>query len=92
MPNANTSIKTTLGAVVKSSPGTVYWLLLSCGDTGGLMQMNDSIDDSGTDLFNTNVPADSMRFYNFSRAPISFKTGIFADIPGLNIIATVGYA
>ncbi len=91
MPNANVSLHTSDGAA-KSSPGTVYWVVVSAGATGGRFQLNDSTADGGTDLIDANVPAASFTFLDFTGAPIPFATGIFVDIPGTNLFITVGYA
>jgi hypothetical protein len=91
MPNPTTSIDTS-DAAVKASPGTVYWVLVSAVATGGAWQLNDSTDDSGTDLVSGVAPANSMTFLDLGSAPLSFNTGIYADIPGSNITITTGYA
>jgi hypothetical protein len=91
MPNPTTSIDSS-DAAVKSSPGTVYWMLVSAGGTGGAWQLNDSTDDSGTDLVSGVAPANSMTFLNLAGAPLIFSIGIYADIPGTNITITTGYA
>ena len=91
MPNPTTSIDTSDGAV-KSGPGTVYWLIVSAAATGGAYQLNNSTDDSGTDLVSGVAPANSMTFLDFTGAPLEFNTGIYADIPGTNVTITTAYA
>lgn len=91
MPNPTTSIDTADGAV-KTAAGTVYWVLVSAGATGGAWQLNDSADDTGTDLVSGVAPANSMTFLDFADAPLSFGIGIYADIPGTNITITTGFA
>lgn len=85
----STSIKTADGAA-KSAPGTAYWMSVSAGATGGTIQLNDSTADGGTDRFDVSMPANSVAFFLFD-PPIEFGTGIFIDIPGTNITATLGY-
>jgi hypothetical protein len=91
MPSPSISVDTSDGAV-KSSPGVVYWVSASAGSTGGAWQLNDSTDDSGTDLLSAVSPANSIVFMDFSGAPIPFQAGIYADVPGTNITLTIGYA
>ena len=65
MPNVTAvSIKTSDGAA-KSGPGVVYWVAVSAGATGGAFQLNDSTDDSGTDMLNITVAATTtLRYRN----------------------------
>jgi len=46
---SNTSVLTSDGQAT-SYPAKVYWLLVSAAATGGAWQINNSTDDSGTDL------------------------------------------
>ena len=89
--NISTSVDTSDGAV-KSAGGYVYWVTASAGATGGAWELNDSTDDSGTDLLGHVQPANSSTHFSFIGAPISFDDGIYADIPGTNVTLTVGYA
>lgn len=89
----DTTILTSDGQV-SSNPGKVYWVLVSAAATGGRWQLNDSTDDGGTDLVDGDAPANSMTFLRFgseNEGALAFGTGIYADIPGSNIILTVGY-
>lgn len=88
--NVITGIHTADGAV-KAAEGHVYWVAASAGATGGAFQLNDSLDDSGTDKLSVVMPASTTQFFDFSDAPITFNIGIYADIPGTNITLTVGY-
>jgi len=54
--------------------------------------LNNSTDDSGTDLVSGVAPANSMTFLDFTGAPLEFNTGIYADIPGTNVTITTAYA
>ncbi len=86
---SNTSILAADGQAT-SYPATVYWVAVSAAATAGRLQLNDSTDDSGTDLLDVDVPADSMTF--FGNLDLTFNTAVFVDIPGSNIIVTVGHS
>ena len=91
---SNTSVLTSDGQAT-SYPAKVYWLLVSAAATGGAWQINDSTDDSGTDLLSGVQAANTSQFIRFGAltdGALRFGTGIFADIPGTNITLTVGYA
>lgn len=87
---SGTSIQTS-DAAVKAAAGVVYWVAASAGATGGAWQLNDSGDDSGTDLLSVVMPASTVQFFGPFDPPIRFRTGIFADIPGTNITLTVAF-
>lgn len=72
-------------------PGLVFWMSVSAGATGGALQLNNSLDDSGTDLFDITMPATRQAHFLFI-PPLEFNEGIYLDIPGTNITVTVGYA
>ena len=86
---SNTSILAADGQAT-SYPATVYWMAVSAAATGGRLQLNDSTDDSGTDLLDVNVPANSMTF--FGNLDLTFNTAVYVDIPGSNIRITVGHS
>jgi len=86
---SNTSILAADGQAT-SYPATVYWMAVSAGATAGRLQLNDSTDDSGTDLLDVDVPADSMTF--FGNLDLTFNTAVYVDIPGSNIRVTVGHS
>ena len=86
---SNTSILAADGQAT-SYPATVYWVAISAGSTAGRLQLNDSTADGGTDLLDVDVPADSMTF--FGNLDLTFNTAVFVDIPGSNIIVTVGHS
>jgi hypothetical protein len=92
MPNTEHTAILTSDGEVKGGPGYVYWVLVSVVATGGAWQLNDSTDDSGTDMVSGVAAANTQTFLDFSGFPIRFGTGIYADIPGSNITLTVGYA
>ncbi|KKN28998.1 hypothetical protein LCGC14_0848640 [marine sediment metagenome] len=75
---SNSGLKTTDGAI-KSSAGKVYWLSIS--DTAaGVIQLNDSLNDSGTDVWGITIPADGYAHFIFD-PPLEFGTGIYLDVP-----------
>jgi len=70
-------------------PSKLYGVYVSAGATGGLWQLNDSTDDTGTDVISGFVGANSGVYLDFSSTPVQFATGIRADLPGSNQIVTV---
>jgi hypothetical protein len=86
---SNTSIVSSDGQAT-SYPATVYWMSISAAATGGRVQLNDSTDDSGTDIFDINMPANSTQF--FGGLDLYFGSAVYVDIPGSNIIVTVGHS
>ena len=85
-----TSVVTTDGSIT-TTPGLVFGVLVSAAATGGAWQLNDSSDDSGTDLISGVAQANSQHFINLSEIPVQFNTGIRADLEGSNQTITVFY-
>lgn len=74
---------------IKEAAGAVYWLTVS--DTAALaIELNDSIDDSGDDLWGFDLPADGYAHFIFD-PPIEFDTGIWLDVSTATCKVTVGY-
>ena len=90
MPFVQTSVVTSDGSIT-TAPAIVYGVLAAAGATGGLWQLNDSTDDSGTDLISGFAEANSQIHINLSNSPVQFSTGIRADLAGSNQILTVFY-
>jgi hypothetical protein len=90
MPFVQTSVVDSDGSIT-TAPGIVYGVLAAAGTTGGLWQLNDSTDDSGTDLISGFAEASSQTYIDLSQSPVQFSTGIRADLPGTNQILTVFY-
>ena len=88
--NVKTSINTSDGSIT-TGPAIVYGVLAAAAATGGLWQLNDSTDDSGTDLLSGFAQASSQIFIDLSNTPIHFNTALRADIPGTNVTLTVLY-
>ena len=86
-----TTVAVTSDTKIPDNPGYVYWVAASAGATGGKFQLNNSTDDSGTDLFNLNIAANSEVFLNFQHAPIHFGTAIYCDVPGTNLTVNIGH-
>ena len=59
MGQVSTTILTSDGQI-KATSGTLVWLTISAVATGGAVQINNSTDDSGTDVMGFVVPANSM--------------------------------
>jgi hypothetical protein len=85
-----TSVVTSDGSIT-TTPGLVFGVLVSAAATGGAWQLNDSSDDSGTDLISGVAQANSQHFINLSEIPVQFNTGIRADLGGSNQTITVFY-
>tara|TARA_R110002020_G_scaffold14665_2_gene52111 strand:+ start:527 stop:817 length:291 start_codon:yes stop_codon:yes gene_type:complete len=91
---SNTSILTADGQAT-SYPAKVYWLLVSAAATGGAWQINDSTDDSGTDLLSGVQAANTSQFIRLgaeSEGALMFNAAVYVDIPGSNITITVGHS
>ncbi|MBA7584132.1 hypothetical protein ES708_26085 [subsurface metagenome] len=74
---------------IKSEAGEVYWLTVS--DTAALaIELNDSLDDSGTDKWGFDLPADGYAHFIFD-PPIEFATGIWLNVSTVTCKVTVGY-
>jgi len=65
---------------VFSSAGKVYWITIS--DTGDVeVELNDSIDNSGTDKWGIKLDASVNNiFHAVFDPPIEFSTGIYVDV------------
>ena len=91
---SNTSILTSDGQAT-SYPATVHWVLVSAAATGGAWQLNDSTDDSGTDMMSGVQAANTSQFLRLgadSEGALLFNTAVYVDIPGSNITITVGHS
>ncbi len=74
---------------IKGSAGSVYWLSVS--DTvAAVIQLNDSLNDSGTDIWGITIPADGYAHFIFD-PPLEFGTGIYLDVPTGAPDVYVGY-
>ena len=91
---SNTSILSS-DAQATSYPATVHWVLVSAVATGGAWELNDSTDDSGTDLISGVQAANTSQFLRMganSEGALIFSTAVYVDIPGSNITITVGHS
>ena len=69
----------TADVAIKATPGEVHWLTVS--DTAAaVIQLNDSLDDSGTDQWGVTIPADGYGHFIFE-PPLEFTTGIYLNVP-----------
>jgi len=74
---------------IKGSAGDVYWITIS--DTAALaIELNNSTDNSGTDLWAIDLPADGYAHFIFD-PPIEFSAGIYLDVTTATCKVTVGY-
>ena len=90
MPLVQTSVVTSDGSIT-TAPAVVYGVLVAAEATGGLWQLNDSTDDTGTDKISGFAEASSQTYIDLSGSPVQFDVGIRADLPGSNQILTVFY-
>lgn len=90
MPFVRTSVQTA-DASVTTTAAVVYGVLISAGATGGAWQLNDSDDDTGTDLISGVVQANGGHYIDLSNTPVQFNDGIRADLAGSNQTITVFY-
>ena len=79
----------TADTAIKSAPGKVYWLTMS-DNNDCLAQLNDSTDDSGTDLWQMRIP-DNGYIHCVFDPPLEFATGIYLDVPSGEASIIVGY-
>lgn len=74
---------------IKEAAGEVYWLTVS--DSAALaIELNDSTNNSGTDKWGFDLPADGYAHFIFD-PPIEFATGIYLDVSTATCKVTVGY-
>jgi len=79
---------------VKSTAAMVFWLLIqnTHATDACALELNNSADDSGTDLLRLSIPAASApQFLGPFDPPIHFDTGIWLDLTGGTPLVTVGY-
>jgi len=79
----------TSDTAVLAAAGKVYWLSAST-ESAARMQINDSTDDSGTDVWEMRIPDNGYIHVNFD-PPIECGTGIYLDIPAGEPSVIVGY-
>ena len=93
MGQVSTTILTSDGQI-KATGGTLVWLTISAGDTGGAVQINNSTDDSGTDVMSLVVPPNSMTHIRLGmpdKGGLYCKNGIYCDIPASNTTVSAGH-
>lgn len=82
----------TADASITTAAGKVYWLSIGNAHASETttVQLNDSTDDTGTDLWVGAVPPEAVGHFLFS-PPIKFATGVRIDIQSGTVTATVGF-
>lgn len=68
----------------------IKWIHVSAGATGGAFQINDSTDDSGTDVIDLTIPANTT--LALPMLNLQLKTGLYVDVPGTNLKVNIGYS
>lgn len=79
----------TADAAIKTAPGKVYWLTISDASASAI-QLNDSTDDTGTDLWGLILTTNVFHHFNFD-PPIEFATGIWLDVSTGTPDVYIGY-
>jgi len=79
----------TADVAVKSTAGKVFWISMSC-ESASVIQINDSTDDGGTDVWHYRIPDGGHAHVNFD-PPLECATGIYLDIPTGEPNVVVGY-
>jgi hypothetical protein len=87
VPVVQTSIDTGDGAIT-ATRAKVYGILVAAGATGGVWELDDGTDATGTTMISGFAQASSQVFIPLGDTPIDFKTAIFADIGGTNVTVT----
>ena len=90
MPFVQTKI-TSADVRITTGPAIVYGILAAAAGTGGLWQLNDSSDDSGTDMISGFAQAGGETYIDLSNSPVQFNDSVYADVPGTNVILTIFY-
>lgn len=80
----------TSDTAVKAAPGKVFWITISDLSADGLVQINDSTADGGTDVWQLEFKQNGM-FHAVFDPPIECRTGIFVDVPTGSPTVAIGY-
>jgi len=80
----------TADAAIKTAAGKVYWITVSDAAAASAIQINDSTDDSGTDVWSLELPQNGYAHCIFD-PPIECSTGIYLDVPTGSPTVVVGY-
>lgn len=80
----------TANVKIKGSPGKVYWLTISDASASAI-ELNDSTDDSGTDVWGIILTTNTHDHFVFD-PPIEFETGIWLDVSTGSPNVYIGYA
>lgn len=75
--------------LIRSGPAKVWWIIFS--DSAALkFELNDSLDDSGTDWFAHQIPVDGYGILIID-PPLPFDKGIYLDVDTATCLIIVGY-
>jgi len=85
----NSGVKTA-DVAIKAAPGKVYWITISDVDAASAVQINNSTDDGGTDVWSVELPQNGYIHVNFD-PPIECDTGIWLDVSTGSPTIVVGY-
>jgi hypothetical protein len=82
----------TSDTAISTVPTKVYWMTISNthATDPATVQLNDSDDDSGTDIFAIDIEQ-GQQFHMIFDPPIQFAVALWADITGGTVKVNVGY-
>lgn len=93
MPHSNvdrvTAQTVTSDTAIKAAEGYVYWMVIATTSNAAAVQLNDSTDDSGDDVFDITLPANSFIPIIFD-PPIHCELGVWLDIGAAGVKVTIG--
>ncbi len=85
----SSGVKTT-DTALKDGSSEIHWITVSDTTAASQIQINDSYDDSGTDIWTIELPQNGYAHCTFP-APLFCGTGIYLDIPTGAPSVVIGY-
>ena len=69
----------------------MFWILAAAAATGGVWELDDGTDATGTTRISGVAQAAGETFIDLTGAPLQFDVACFADIGGTNVTLTIGF-